>query len=862
MSAWSSVITSLAPTHWYRCNEADGASALVDTGGGATINLTVGLGTAPGTPSTLPAGSSVTGHIPGDTNKALKWSGERVGRGYLNGGTNDVTNNFTVVLSFASGTASEFGCFGSAGNAGFGQCDGTGYGYHRAGNKLCAEVLGVGDVVLNCLTLVPGTRHLGIISRIDGTWRVLVDGVLLANDYSRGAPSPNYFGIGADVAASNYPTTGTTDEMLVFDGTPLTATQEQLIYLAWLTDRATSGRVQWTAQDGVGASIGDLGEIMDGDITTGIDLATGETYVGMDFGVAVPIDTVALANPQYTAPAGTWDRPDVNVGCKIYGCVTNPNVSGTPTELAEVEHCLINDVLTEFTVTGTYRYLALDLDDSFSGAKQYLNEMQVYGPVGAGVPGGATYQPLPPVFDPPGGRFPSTVVTITSETSSALIYYTTNGDTPTTASTLYTGPISITSTTTLKAIAYDITAATSSYVTARVFTIAAARYDVTAYQLDEDGNRAQLHSAGILWYQAEQVYICYGMWMRVSNASGLDPVRVLGCRAYTTTDFLNFTDKGFAYETPVADHDDSNFTRINRPWVLQCPATGKWVMWTQGYYSGTPSAYGLMVLTADSPYGPFTLIHNNGVGTGMGNSTSGYCVGDSSLYKDDDGTGYLVCRVRDVNGVHGYDGSGTSGLMIFELAADYLSVVDARKVIIWGGASSREAPCLFKRNSIYFLLTSAGNYYNASETFDVRYCIGTGANPIDASWDTLSYGYEPYSGAPLSDAAPYVNNTQCLAAVPLIGKVDGAGEQAFMYVGDYWTQIYNGDWGWNDNPSPWVGIRDSKTIYAPIVFTDDTTFQIIKPGIDTASTSWGLDEYFTDAPMQGASAGNVIVVED
>jgi chitobiase/beta-hexosaminidase-like protein len=44
-------------------------------------------------------------------------------------------------------------------------------------------------------------------------------------------------------------------------------------------------------------------------------------------------------------------------------------------------------------------------------------------------------------------------VSISSASPGVTIYYTTNGSTPTTASTVYTGPITVVMTTTIKAIA-------------------------------------------------------------------------------------------------------------------------------------------------------------------------------------------------------------------------------------------------------------------------------------------------------------------------------------------------------------------------------------------------------------------------
>jgi unsaturated rhamnogalacturonyl hydrolase len=77
-----------------------------------------------------------------------------------------------------------------------------------------------------------------------------------------------------------------------------------------------------------------------------------------------------------------------------------------------------------------------------------------------------------PTFNPSGGSFSSPQnVTISTTTGGASIRYTTDGSTPSeTAGTIYSGPVSISSTTTLKAMAYE-SGFTDSAVTSATYTI-------------------------------------------------------------------------------------------------------------------------------------------------------------------------------------------------------------------------------------------------------------------------------------------------------------------------------------------------------------------------------------------------------
>jgi hypothetical protein len=77
----------------------------------------------------------------------------------------------------------------------------------------------------------------------------------------------------------------------------------------------------------------------------------------------------------------------------------------------------------------------------------------------------------PPIFSPAVGTYASAqTVTVFDATSGATIYYTTNGTTPTTSSAIYSGPITVSATETLEAIA-EKTGYTNSTVAAAAYTI-------------------------------------------------------------------------------------------------------------------------------------------------------------------------------------------------------------------------------------------------------------------------------------------------------------------------------------------------------------------------------------------------------
>src|SRR5208337_1136910 len=92
----------------------------------------------------------------------------------------------------------------------------------------------------------------------------------------------------------------------------------------------------------------------------------------------------------------------------------------------------------------------------------------------------APQQAATPTFTPAGGTYSSTQsVTIADATSGAAIYYTTNGTTPTTASTLYGGgAITVSASETIEAIAVK-SGYTNSAVGSATYTITAPQQAAT-----------------------------------------------------------------------------------------------------------------------------------------------------------------------------------------------------------------------------------------------------------------------------------------------------------------------------------------------------------------------------------------------
>jgi hypothetical protein len=164
-----------------------------------------------------------------------------------------------------------------------------------------------------------------------------------------------------------------------------------------------------------------------------------------------------VATPTFTPAAGTYtSAQSVQIQCATVGATIYYTTDGsTPTATSTAYAGPV-----AVTATATLRAMATasGLSDSAVASAAFV------------ISAGATPTEAP-VFSPAGGSYPSgQSVSMSSATAGAVIYFTTDGSTPTTSSAVYSGAVSVSTTKTLQAIAVAPGHAASA-VTAATYTI-------------------------------------------------------------------------------------------------------------------------------------------------------------------------------------------------------------------------------------------------------------------------------------------------------------------------------------------------------------------------------------------------------
>ncbi len=329
---------------------------------------------------------------------------------------------------------------------------------------------------------------------------------------------------------------------------------------------------------------------------------------------------------------------------------------------------------------------------------------------------------------------------------------------------------------------------------------------------DRKGEHINAHGGGLLFHGGK--YYWYG-----ENRPARGFTTEVGVEVYSSSDLMNWEDEGVALAvSEEAGHDIERGCIMERPKVVRNPKTGKFVMLfhlelkEKGY-----AAARVGFAESDSPVGPFRFIRSLRPNAGKWPTDfsrrdirkakklkeadykewwtpewreaireglllardvpGGQMSRDMTVYVDDDGKAY-----------HIYSAEENLTLNLAELTDDYLDYTGRYVRIAPGGQN--EAPTIFKRDGVYWMITSGCTGWAPNEARMFK------AASLWGPWEQLP---SPFVG---KDAKKSFHTQGTY-----IFKVEGT-EDGFVFMADRW------------NPQ---SLKNSRHIWLPIDFEADGT---------------------------------------
>jgi hypothetical protein len=279
---------------------------------------------------------------------------------------------------------------------------------------------------------------------------------------------------------------------------------------------------------------------------------------------------------------------------------------------------------------------------------------------------------------------------------------------------------------------------------------------------DTSGNPVHAHGGGIIKVGA--FFYWFGEHRNADNT-----FRYVD--AYRSTDLKNWEFRNHVLTRSTAP--ELAVANIERPKVMYNASTGRFVMWMHKENGSDYSEARAAVAVSATVDGPYTW-------QGSFRPLGLHMSRDLTVFTDTDGTGYLVSAARD-----NYD------LHIYRLTADYTGIASL-VANPWPGGH-REAPALFKRNGVYFMLTSGATGWNPNQQ---RYATAT----------SLAGPWSPMTDA--GDAVAYGSQTAYVL------PVQGSAATSYLYLGDRWGNSFGGTVG------------DSRYVWLPLAFPTSTSLSL------------------------------------
>lgn len=279
---------------------------------------------------------------------------------------------------------------------------------------------------------------------------------------------------------------------------------------------------------------------------------------------------------------------------------------------------------------------------------------------------------------------------------------------------------------------------------------------------DASGNPVHAHGGGVL--KVGSSYYWFGEHRNADNT-----FRYVD--AYRSTDLKNWEFRNHVL-TEASDPELAT-ANIERPKVMYNASTGKFVMWMHKENGTDYSEARAAVAVSDTVDGNYTY---QGSFRPLGRHMSR----DITVFTDTDGAGYMISAARE-----NYD------LQIYRLTADYTGIASL-VANPWPGGH-REAPALFKRNGVYFMLTSGATGWNPNQQ---QYATATN---IAGPWSAMRN---------IGDATTYGSQTA------FVLPVQGTSGTSYLYLGDRWGNSFGGT------------VNDSRYVWLPLTFADSTTMSM------------------------------------
>ncbi|KAI6360929.1 hypothetical protein MCOR25_006579 [Pyricularia grisea] len=251
----------------------------------------------------------------------------------------------------------------------------------------------------------------------------------------------------------------------------------------------------------------------------------------------------------------------------------------------------------------------------------------------------------------------------------------------------------------------------------------------------DNGQHIQAHGTGMI--------VVNGTYFMIgedkTNGSAFQNVN-----CYSSTDLVRWRYEG-ALLSRTAEAGDLGPNRVvERPKVIFNERTQKYVLWMHIDSSDYKDAKA-GVAVGDSVCGKYTYLGSA--------RPLGFQSRDSGLFKDDDGTAYLLTEDRE------------NGLRINRLTNDYLGFAANTSTYLW--SDHIEAPAMLKRSGIYYMF---GSKLTGWDPNDNVYSTATSISGPWSAWQTFA------------DKGSKTYSSQTTYILPY-----GGDSGNVMYLGDRWV---------------------------------------------------------------------------